>query len=125
MSATTRKERIRFEETVQTIDATETTLGYVTLPDESVALVEVRVVGRLNTGTAAGYIRIGTFQQEVAGTTVLVGVLDERRLYSAEDAVAWDVKLDINGANVRLRVTGVVNTGIDWLASFDVLLYSP
>jgi len=111
--------------TVQTTDATVTTCGSYTLPDETVALIEARVVGRLSTGTAAGYIRVGTFQQETAGTTVQVGLLNVTNLYGAEDTATWDATLDISGAAVRVRVTGVAATTIDWLAIIDVVQYTP
>jgi len=97
---------------VQTTDATVTTLALYTPPDGGVATVRVVVSARRSTGAeAAGYERVATVRR-AGGTTTLVGAVTS--VHSAEDVAGWDATIDVSGADVRVRVTGVAAVTIDW-----------
>lgn len=99
--------------TVQTTDATVTTL-LATTPDDGVAIIcECRITGRKNDGTeSAGYTVTGAFRRAGATTTTVGTAVTATH----EDVAGWDAILDSSGTDVRVRVTGVAATTIDWAA---------
>ena len=95
----------------RTTDATVTTTETYTPTDAYAATLIVDVVARKSDGSqAAGYRLAGTFRRAGA-TTTQVGATT---IYSHEDDAAWNVALDTSGSSVRVRVTGVAATTIDW-----------
>lgn len=105
--------------TVNTTDATLTTLASVAIPADSSVLLEVRVVGR-RTGGAAGsagdaccYVRTARFKN-VTGTVTLHTLQSD---YTSEDQAGWGVALTSSGTNALVRVTGAANNNITWEAT--------
>lgn len=104
---------------VLTTDATTTTLYTLTLDDVSVYLIEARVVARCtggaggNAGSGVSYILKQAFKRSGGGIATAIGVLTSE---SWEDAgiAGWSAVLDVNGNNVRVRVTGAATDDASW-----------
>ncbi len=110
----------RFFKTVNTTDATQTTLFSVPITASRTYLIEARVTAR-RTGGASGtaddgasYVRRGTYTTK-SGTVTLMGAVQTIGT-DAEDQAAWDVTLDISTTNVRVRVTGAASNDVTWTA---------
>lgn len=105
--------------TVNTTDATVTTLATVAVPTNSSMLLEVRMVGRRTGGTsgsagdAANYIRTARFKN-VAGTVTMHNLHSD---YTSEDQSTWNGTLDVSGTSARARVTGAANNNVTWEAT--------
>lgn len=118
----------RVAATVSTTDATVTTCGSYTLPDETIIIVRAYVVGRTTAGVAANYIRAAGAQREAAAGAALVGAVDVTGwFHTGEDAGAalWDCTLDVSGNDIRCRVTGAAATTIAWRALLEILVLTP
>lgn len=96
--------------TVQTTDATVTTVASFTLTDATIYNVVADVRGLVTGGNGAGYLRAATVKRIGAGA-VLVAVSTP---HTAEDNAAWDCTIDVNGNDARVRVTGAAATTINW-----------
>lgn len=111
--------------TLQTANATPTTIVTYTLPDETIAQFIAQVVGQQSGSTnTAGYFRRYCYKRQSAGSATIVGTVDSAVLPDKEDNAAWDVTVTTSGNNVLLQVTGAAVT-IDWFAVVDVVLYTP
>ena len=106
--------------TAQTTDATVTTCGTVTPADATVVLVEAAVVGRKSDGTAGAVYRLAAGFRRAGGTVTQIGVLTV--VVAIEDNVLWDAVFDVSGTAIRVRVTGVAATTIDWKTRIAVNL---
>ena len=114
--------------TVSTTDATVTTCGSYTLPDETVIIVKAYVVGRTTGGVAANYIRCAGAQREAAGAAALVGAVDVTGwFHTGADAGAslWVCTLDVSSNDVRVRVTGAAATTIAWRSMLEIEVLTP
>lgn len=103
-----------------TSDATEETAVLIPTRSNHVYQVTARVVA---TETAdfdemASYVRIGAFKND-GGTLTLIGSVTA--VHTAENTAGWDVTLDANSTNIRVRVTGAAATTIAWQVDVDVL----
>jgi len=109
---------------VRTEDATVTTLGKITLDDESSYLVEAIVVGKKSDSTdRAAYIRRTLAFRDAGGNATLQGAVSAPE--TLESNVAWDATLDVSGNDVRIRVTGAAATTIDWKGIIRYLAVKP
>lgn len=105
-------------QTVSTTDATETSIGTYTTADDYVYHVEAEVLGTVNGGgNAATYKLIASFKND-SGTLSQIG--STTTVHSAEDAAGWDATIDSSGTDIRVRVTGVAATNIDWRADTKI-----
>ncbi len=105
--------------TVNTTDATATTLASIAVPSDSCMMIEALVVAR-RTGGAAGsagdsaaYIRT-TRMKNVAGTLT---EHNTQTSFTSEDVAAYNCTFTTSGTNAILQVTGVANTNITWEAT--------
>lgn len=102
--------------TVNTTDATVTTLQTIATASDISYTVETMVVARRTGGAAgaagdsAGYKLFATFKN-VAGTLTQVGATDK---VAQEDQAGWDADFDVNTTNIRVRVTGAVDNNVTW-----------
>jgi hypothetical protein len=102
--------------TVNTTDATLTTLQTIATSTDTSMLVQAKIVARRTGGTSgaaddsAAYI-LTALVKNVAGT-VTVNVLQTD--YAAEDQVAWDATMNVSGTNVLIQVTGAANNSVTW-----------
>lgn len=105
-----------------TVDATVSTLNTLALLDNTVYLVEARIVARCtggaggNAGKGAAYICKQAFKRSGGGATA-IGVLT---VETWEDVAGWDGTLDVNGNNVRIRVTGGATDNMSWTVTLIV-----
>lgn len=101
-----------------TIDATVASLWTYQIPAATTVMIEAKVYARRTggvSGTAhdsAGYIIRGTFKNVGGTTATIVGAINAD--YTAEDQAAWNATLDVNGQNIRLRVTGAAGNNVTW-----------
>lgn len=111
--------------TVQTTDATVTTLVSYTMADNTTAIFEARVTADQNAGaTSSGFIRQSVYKRTGAGIATIVGAAV--LTLTAEDNAATDCIIDTDGANtVRVRITGIAATTMDWMGRLTVDLYTP
>lgn len=101
--------------TVQTTDATVTTLVSHDIEDESAYLIEARVIARETDGSGrAVYGKVACVYRTGAGNATLQGAVGD--LFADIESVGgWDVTIDVDGANAfRVRVTGAVGDTVDW-----------
>jgi hypothetical protein len=101
---------------VQTTDATQTTVDSVTLLDENTYHVEAWVVGVQSDGSnRASYHIAATVYRTGAGNATLQGAVTA--VHSQESNGAWDATFTVNGNDIRVSVTGVAATTIEWGAT--------
>ena len=104
------------DDTVQTTDATVTNLGTFTPAVSTAYTVEALVTGKKSGDTQmAGYKLLAMFRKNGAGTITQVGTT--LVVGQNEDDAAWDATLDGSAGDIRLRVTGVAATTIDWAST--------
>lgn len=113
---------VRQSATVQTTDTTETTLDSFTLVDETVVEVFAWIMGLVNGGNAAGYRVTAVAKRVAAGGAALIGGVE---VFLREDDGNWAATLDVSGNDVRVRVTGVAATTIDWRVEWAIRVHTP
>jgi hypothetical protein len=97
---------------VQTTDATQTTIESITLTDANTYQVEARVVGVKSDGTdRASYFIACTVYRTGGGGATIQG---QTTLHEGESNAAWDATFTVSGNNLRVSVTGVAATTIEW-----------
>lgn len=107
---------------LQTVDATPATLNFIGLavPANETIVVEAYVAAlRSDAVQGAGYFLQGVYRNQ-AGTLHLIGAVVQTVI--GEDNAAWDATLVISGLGVRVQVTGVAATTINWVAQIRWLL---
>lgn len=98
---------------VQTTDATQTTLDSITLLDENTYHAKGVVTGVKSDGSdRASYELDVTVYRTGAGGATIQGTVTS--LHSQESNAAWDATFTVNGNDLRLSVTGVAATTIEW-----------
>lgn len=118
-NATTAKWQSALPVATTTTDATTTTVSSIGLNSDAAIQVTAAVVARRTGGVAGGgavgdtasYLLVGSYRN-VGGTVTQVGTTT--RLVEHEDDAAWNCDLAINGTDIEVQVTGVVDTIIDW-----------
>ena len=107
---------------VQTTDATQTTLCSFTIPSNSSAVVRATISLRntANNDTAAIMI-VGTFKNN-AGTVTLEGsVTSLLAIMGSAGLLTALSTMDVSGTNIRIRVTGIIATTIDWQVEANMI----
>lgn len=100
--------------TVQTTDATVTTLLSFTPTADRTVIVKLLGVGRKSDDTqGAGYEVTATFRVTGAGAVTQIGTTSILNGPQEDDA-AWAMTLDTDATLIRARVTGVAATTIKW-----------
>ena len=102
--------------TVSTSDATETTLANIAIPDNTVMLIEARVVGRrTNSSSRAGYFRRALVYRQAGGAATIEGQVQTN--FTQEFNPQWNATIDVSGNSARIRVTGIAGATINWKSS--------
>ena len=102
-----------------TADATQTTCGSYTVPNNAGVAIELRVHAERDDLTAGAAWTLRAHAINNAGTVAISGgVVDVDG--PTGDAVSWSVTLDVSGTSVRLRVTGEAATDVSWTARWIV-----
>jgi len=101
------------ENTITTIDASAQTIATIAIPDDTVMVIEAHILGRRTDSPGrAGYVRRATVYREAAGVAVIEGAVDTA--YSRESDSAWNVTIDVNGNDARIRVQGAVGSTVNF-----------
>ena len=109
------------ENEIQTTDATTTTLITETLPDDTVAVFRV-VIDAFWSGDRAGFVR--TFRAHRAGGGgAVIGIFNAD--YTDDSSGSLVIAADASGNDVRVRVTGIAATTIDWKGRMGRVLFTP
>lgn len=104
--------------TVDTTDATVTTLLTITVPTGAGVVVSATVSAKTATPGIGAYTLVGGFKN-VAGTVSQVGAAVASLLVRDAALVTATAVFDVTGATIRIRVTGVIATNITWLGVAD------
>ncbi len=99
--------------TVTTTDATLTTIATIPIPDDTVMLINARVVGRRTDAAdrIMGEIRTGVFR-EAAGAATLEGATDLEFVRASDNQ--FDMQINVSGNNALIQVQGDVGKTINW-----------
>ncbi len=98
---------------VQTTNATPTTIETIALSDNTTYNIIASVTGDVNAGAnSAGYVRMATVKRTGGGGATLVGTVSTP--HTGEDDGAWDCTIVVSGNNALVQVTGAGGTTIDW-----------
>lgn len=100
---------------VQTTDATPTTIYSMTVPEGTCVVLHAKVACEDSGDTLrAGYMRTARAHRVGSGAAVLGTVQDD---YTDESDAALDCDITVNGNDLRVTVTGKASTTIDWTAT--------
>lgn len=109
--------------TIQTTNATVTTLYTFTIPDSTTFAIHANVTAR-RTGGSSGTAEDGAYYERVAAFKNVAGVAAQIGSTSTpvtlEDQAGWDVTFDVTGATARVRVTGAANNDVSWILTAKV-----
>ena len=106
---------------VTTTDATTTTLLSWEIPDNSSAYVEASIVGKDSSGNTASR-KVSACVKRVSGTASMVGTVQLIVPLIADAALLTVVMtMDVSSPVVRVRVTGIISTTIEWFCMFEIL----
>jgi len=105
--------------TVQTTDATVTTVDSFTLAEGKTYLVEATVVAKEGDTNRATYVRRACVYRPAAGSATLEGSVQDS--LTIESEAAWDCTIDVSGNDARVRVTGEAATTINWACKMIIL----
>lgn len=101
-----------FTGTVQTVDATVTTVASYVPPDLKTTLVRAWVVHQKSDNSqGSGYELIATFRRSGA-TVTQIGSTTQVAVH--EDVAGNDATIDTSGGVIRVRVTGAAATTLNW-----------
>lgn len=104
---------------IQTTDATVTILNTFTLEDENVYHVKVKATAVESDGSnRASYERIVTVYRTGAGSATIQGAIST--VHEVESDAAWDLTFNVNGNNLRVIITGVAATTIEWGCQLEI-----
>ena len=103
---------------VKTGNATVTTVASVLLEAGTACVFEIVVIGNQSAGAhRASYKRRVTVYRVAAGVATIEGSVETIGT-DIESDITWDLTVDVDGTNtMRVRVTGVAATDINWGAS--------
>lgn len=109
-----------------TTSGTAATLGTITTANDYAYRVETRVVGRRTGGTGGTAGDYATYlvtcsANNIAGT-LTIGAVTTVTEY--ESQAGWDATIDVNGIDLRVRVTGAANNNVTWHAETKWMLLS-
>jgi len=112
--------------TVQTVDATVTSIITYALPDATVANFVVNVEARRPSNGDSHMFQVGVgAKRHAGGAAALVGVGVDLLNQTDAGAATWVVAFAVSGNNVLVRVTGQGFVTIEWMAILSVDLYTP
>lgn len=98
---------------LETIDATQSVLQEIEIPDDSTVIIEAAVNAfRTDAADYASYIVRASIRRRSGGSAVVVGSVDPA--FTAASDGTWDCTIGVNGTAVRILVTGAVGKTITW-----------
>lgn len=114
----------RFDQSaVSTTDAAFTTIKTVSVPTDSIVLVEATVLGRKTGGSGSGNVGDGAAYVRTAkikniGGTVTIG--DVEASYTDEDVKSWGIRIQVSGTNVNVQIAGSANNNVSWEGTYKI-----
>lgn len=103
--------------TATTTDATVTTLMNIAATASRTTYIDVWVTAIRSTLAEGAAYRIRAAFRNNAGTVTQIGA---SFIDVMEDVAGWNAIVDINGTNIRVRVTGAAATTVNWACVADV-----
>lgn len=106
-----------FIDTVSTSDNTTATLATINVPTDSVIIIRTEVICRKTGGAGVGTTGEGNVYERSVKATNVAGVVTIGAIQSDwtdEEIADFNATFDVNGINVRVRVTGAINDSVDW-----------
>ena len=103
---------------VTTTDATVTTCGVVTLDASTVYRIQATVIGRETDDTNRALYHLEGLFYRAAGGAVQEG--STTSITTIESDSNWACVFDLSGNDVRVRVTGVAATTINWSSNVTI-----
>jgi hypothetical protein len=104
---------------VDTTDATLTTIATIALTDDTVYFIEAILTARqTNAANRAIYRRLGCFYREAAGGATRQGNL--RSPVTIESNGLWDFQVNTSANNVLLQVQGVAAANVSWEVEYKI-----
>lgn len=111
--------QLRSGTTLQTTDATATTIDSFTLDDEETYMVQINVVGTKDDGTdRCGAIKTALLYRD-GGVATIQGVVHVT-IEEFSDS-NWDIDITVNSNDVRATVTGLAATTVNWICSMQFI----
>lgn len=109
---------------VQTTNATQTTVWTETLDDESSYIIKAYVVGKKNDSTArAVYGKVACVYRDAGGGATIQGSVGD--IFSDIESVAgWDATITVSSNAARVSVTGAASTTVDWKVQVEFIKVS-
>lgn len=108
------------KQTTTTSNATTTTIETIPIAIDTGVLIRTFVISRKTSGAGVGtsgsvnaYVR--TVKAKNVGGTVTIGSISSD--FTSEDIAAFEATFDVNGTNVRVRVSGALNDNVSWVAT--------
>jgi len=100
--------------TVQTTDATQTTCGQWTVPDNQMIVASIMTLAyKSDKSDYAVFWRTAVVVRS-GGAPSIVGPIDTQFSRSSAGASSWKATMDVSGNDFRVRVTGQTATTINW-----------
>jgi len=110
---------VRTSTTVQTTDATQTTIDSFTLDDEETYMVQISVVGTKDDGSDRAGAILSALLYRDGGSATIQGVVQSMlEVYSDSN---WSIDITVSGNDVRASVTGLAATTINWKCSMQFI----
>jgi len=111
--------QVRPDTSVQTTNATQTTIDSFTLDDEETYMVQINVVGtKLDGSERCGVIKQAVLYRDGGGATLQGNVTLTLEEYSDSN---WDVNITVSGNDVKASVKGLAATTVNWKCSMQFI----
>lgn len=108
-------------EIVSTSGLTTSTVTSYTVPNGSSVYMEATIIGRDTTTGDTVVVKLGAGAKRVAGTTALVGAVQNILPAQASATLAAVVlTIDVSTPDVRVRATGISLLTIEWQADLKI-----
>jgi hypothetical protein len=105
--------------TVQTTDATQTTLQTITIPTDEERIITIRVRAHEDATDDSFWYVSTVGVKNVGGTVSLIGS-ESVQTGGDAGAAAWLVDINASGANALVQVTGEIAHTINWTTHTEV-----
>ena len=100
---------------VETTAATPAQVVTATQPDDTAMIAEATIIGRDEAGThRCAYKRRALVHRDGGGGATIEGAVQDA--LTIETDAGLDATIDVNANDVRITVTGLAGTDIDWAA---------
>lgn len=105
--------------TVQTTNATQTTLQTIAIPTGEQKMIVARVIGNESATNDTVWRHLTLCAKNISGTVSIVGGVSSS---SGSDAGAstWDITASASGATIIIQVTGEAAHTIDWTTTTEI-----